>query len=112
MQKKYMWVWTIIVVLIVVGVSGYLIFHKSSTPASTSTTQSTTSSKTTTNNNIIQTKTASGIGQYLADSSGNTLYTYSGDTKGVSNCTGSCISSWPPYGPTTSSVTLPTNVTI
>jgi len=112
MQKKNMGIWSIIVVLFVIGVGGYLIFHKSPKPATTSTKQSTTSSKTAINKGIIQTKTVSGIGLYLADSSDNSLYTYSGDTQGVSNCTGSCISSWPPYSPTTSSVTLPTNVTI
>jgi predicted lipoprotein with Yx(FWY)xxD motif len=112
MQKKNSWIWTAIVVLIVIGVGGYLIFHKSPKPAATSNTQSTTSTKTATNNGIIQTKTASSVGQYLATSSNSALYTYSGDTQGVSNCTGSCITSWPPYAPTTSTATLPTNVTI
>lgn len=112
MQKKNMWIWTIIVVLIVIGVGGYLIFHKSPKPTPVSNTQSTTSTKSTTSNDIIQTKTASSIGQYLANPSNEALYTYSGDTQGVSNCTGSCIASWPPYSPSTSSATLPTNVTI
>ncbi len=37
------------------------------------------------------------LGQYLASSNGMTLYTYSKDTSGVSNCSGSCASNWPPY---------------
>jgi predicted lipoprotein with Yx(FWY)xxD motif len=113
MQKKNTWIGSIIIILIIVVVGGFLIFHKSSKPATTSSNQSTTNSSTTAvNNDIVKTKTASGIGQYLANSNGAALYTYSGDTKGVSNCTGSCADDWPPYSPSSSSATLPANITI
>ena len=39
------------------------------------------------------------IGTYLTDGQGMTLYTFTHDTADVSNCTGACLSKWPPYGP-------------
>jgi predicted lipoprotein with Yx(FWY)xxD motif len=35
-------------------------------------------------------------GDVLTDSKGMTLYTFSKDGKGVSNCTGACAELWPP----------------
>jgi predicted lipoprotein with Yx(FWY)xxD motif len=43
---------------------------------------------------VIGTSSVSGL--HLVDGSGRTLYQYSGDSAGVSNCTGSCASVWPP----------------
>ena len=106
-----------IVVVLVLAVGGYLLFHKSS-PSTTTTnaygatstnTPSTTSSS---SSSIVQTKTASNVGSYLADSSGAALYNYGADTTGVSNCSGGCLSAWPAYAPTSTSATLPANVTI
>lgn len=37
------------------------------------------------------------VGSYLIAYNGMTLYTYSSDTAGVSNCSGSCAKNWPPY---------------
>lgn len=114
MQKKLL----IGILILVVLVGGaYAIFHKTdiSTPNYSASTGNTSTSKKTSSSSgdIIQTETASNVGQYLANSSGNALYTYGGDTNSVSNCSGSCIYSWPPYGPTASSTTtLPTNITI
>ena len=96
----------IVALLVIVG-GAYAIFHKSSSPASDS---SSNSSKASTA--IIQTKTASGTGQYLADANGDALYTYGADTSGVSNCSGSCIYAWPVYSPTSSTVTPPANLTV
>jgi predicted lipoprotein with Yx(FWY)xxD motif len=61
---------------------------------------------------LIQTKTNSTVGQYLADGNGKTLYTYGADTSGVSNCSGSCLTDWPVYAATSTSSTLPANVTV
>jgi predicted lipoprotein with Yx(FWY)xxD motif len=44
-------------------------------------------------------RTSPTLGTYLTDASGMTLYTYAKDTTGVSNCTGGCLTAWPPYGP-------------
>lgn len=60
---------------------------------------------------IITTKTDSKLGQYLADSKGKALYTYGADTTGVSNCTGSCLATWPIYE-ATNTTDLPANVTV
>ncbi|HTB48698.1 MAG TPA: hypothetical protein VK712_01300 [Verrucomicrobiae bacterium] len=38
------------------------------------------------------------------------LYTYGADTSGTSNCTGSCLSSWPAYQDTGSTAGLPTGI--
>ena len=37
------------------------------------------------------------LGSYLVAANGMTLYTYTKDTAGVSNCTGTCAVNWPPY---------------
>lgn len=50
--------------------------------------------------------------QYGVGANGMTLYTFDKDTKGVSNCTGSCAEIWPPYTTATTSSTLPANVTL
>ena len=115
-MKKNTWILTTVILVIVIGVGSYFIWHKSSPTPNASSSQSSSSSSannTPASSDIIQTETASNVGQYLADSSGNALYTYNADSKGVSNCTGSCLTSWPVYGPSSSSSsTLPTNVTI
>ena len=35
------------------------------------------------------------LGDFLVDGSGMTLYMFTKDTKGVSNCTGNCLKNWP-----------------
>ncbi|WP_318036018.1 COG4315 family predicted lipoprotein [Halobacillus shinanisalinarum] len=37
------------------------------------------------------------VGKYLADTEGKTLYIFTEDKKGVSNCTGKCLSNWPAF---------------
>ena len=36
------------------------------------------------------------LGQFLVDSKGMTLYMFTNDTEGVSNCSGQCATNWPP----------------
>ncbi len=36
------------------------------------------------------------LGPILTDSKGNTVYVFAKDSKGMSNCNGSCASEWPP----------------
>jgi predicted lipoprotein with Yx(FWY)xxD motif len=69
-----------------------------------------TPSKTSTAAAVVVTKTDSKGTKYLADPAGKTLYTYDQDTDNKSNCTGSCLSTWPAYKATSSSASLPTNV--
>jgi len=98
-----------IIVVIVVIIGGYAIFHKSNK----STRHGTTSSRSNppaVNNAVLTTKTDSSLGQYLADPSGKALYTYGGDSSGVSNCTGSCLATWPAYQDMGSTSGLPSGV--
>jgi len=39
------------------------------------------------------------FGRILTDDAGRTLYLFSNDTKGKSNCAGVCASTWPVYAP-------------
>lgn len=48
-------------------------------------------------NLILGLNTGSTLGSYLSAYNGMTLYTYSPDKPGVSNCTGTCAANWPPY---------------
>lgn len=105
-----------LIVVIIVAIGAYAIFHKSSSTSSSTnaygtTTPATTTKPAATKSGIIQVKTSSSVGQYLADSNGNALYTYGGDKAGVSNCSGACVANWPIYKPG-STTSLPTNVTV
>lgn len=87
-----------VVAIIVIAGGAYALFYKSPKPTPrTASSSSSQSSVTATNNTILVTKTNASVGQYLADSSGKTLYTYNADSKGASNCTGSCLHIWPAY---------------
>ena len=106
-----------LVVLVIIAGGAWAIFHKSSNSTSNNTNSSTYSAASNSvpnqpvqSANVIQTKTDPTLGQYLATSAGLPLYTYKLDTAGVSNCTGSCLSSWPAYTATSSVVNLPANI--
>lgn len=38
-----------------------------------------------------------GVGSYLADAKGKTLYTFKNDMPGMSHCEGACLDNWPAY---------------
>lgn len=40
-----------------------------------------------------------GLGSYLTDTSGKTLYVFTKDTAGTTACSGSCLAKWPAFGP-------------
>jgi predicted lipoprotein with Yx(FWY)xxD motif len=44
----------------------------------------------------VQSMQKDGIGQYLADGKGMTLYYFAKDSPGKSVCTGDCLTKWPP----------------
>jgi predicted lipoprotein with Yx(FWY)xxD motif len=58
-------------------------------------------------NGIYLIKNSAALGTYLSDLNSRTLYTYSADSKGVSNCTGSCLLNWPAYEVNGAVVNLP-----
>ena len=45
----------------------------------------------------IKIQEKAGIGKYLTDTEGKTLYSFKKDTLGKSACTGPCIEKWPIY---------------
>ena len=47
--------------------------------------------------NSVQLKTDPTLGQYLADSTGRTLYVFSPDVAGQSVCSGNCLIAWPVF---------------
>jgi predicted lipoprotein with Yx(FWY)xxD motif len=90
---------------------GYALFHDSTKSSNNSSNTNTGQNKASVNDNgVFQVKTDAAIGQYLADPAGKPLYTYNADTSGVSNCTGSCLSNWPAYQPTSTLASLPAGV--
>jgi predicted lipoprotein with Yx(FWY)xxD motif len=88
-------VWIVVLVIIVIG--GVWWWNVSSTPADTTTT---TSSTTTPEGYTIGESNSPTFGEYLVTPSGMALYTYTSDTPGVSNCSASCATTWPPYSVT------------
>ncbi len=54
---------------------------------------------------VLNTATSPTLGTYLVATNGMTLYKYTPDTPGKSNCTGGCAVAWPPY--TVTSAMLP-----
>lgn len=103
-----------IIILAIIVVGGYAIFHNPSNYNNNNgsgASQTSGQAKTPTiKNDILMTKTDPTLGQYLADPSGRPLYTYGSDTSGVSNCTGSCLSNWPAYQPSSTTVSLPSGI--
>jgi len=116
-----------VLIIVIIGLVAFVVWYVFNTKSNTTstlgdaanttqvaktpskTTPSTT--KTSTATQVVTTKTSSSLGQYLADTSGKTLYTYGADTTGVSNCTGSCLTDWPVYK-ATATTNLQTNVTV
>lgn len=45
----------------------------------------------------LEIKTKDGVGSYLADDKGMTLYLFKKDTVGKSACSGPCVEKWPLY---------------
>ena len=119
-MRKSAWTALGVVVVIVAAVIIYAVVHKPAKTTNATTTTTTTQQQKTTNStstsknpvSIIQTKTASSVGEYLADSNGMALYTYGADTQGKSNCEGSCLYNWPAYDASNAPATLPANVTV
>jgi len=87
-------IWLVVVVVIIVGVVWLLNRNGSSSAAAPMIPAATSTSPVPV---TLNTTTSSSLGTYLVASNGMTLYQYSKDTAGVSNCTGSCATAWPPY---------------
>ncbi len=120
-MKKGVWI-VVAIIVVILGVVVYLNKHAIKTmltgySAPATTTQNPNAPATTTQTQtqtgaVIQTLTDPAKGAYLAGANGMSLYVFDKDTKGVSNCTGGCLSVWPPYTASSATATLPTNVTV
>ena len=106
MKKNSAMVIGIIVVLVVL-VGGYAILNKSNKTTGNSSNKSSVAAV---NNSVFTTKSNSSIGQYLVAANGMALYTYGGDSSGVSNVSGSLLASWPAYVDTGPTTNLPAGV--
>jgi predicted lipoprotein with Yx(FWY)xxD motif len=95
----------VVVVVIAAGIFAYMNMNKPGTTATKSNT-----SEPLVNNAYLVTKTSTTLGEYLTDPSGKALYTFGGDKSGVSNCTGTCLATWPAYVDTGSTTDLPVGV--
>jgi len=109
----------LIVVAAVVLYGGYRVYHHFTfkqpvAPVVVAPTNSPTASPEAMLNGVYKTMSDSKGVSYLTDEKGMTLYTYSKDTAGVSNCSGTCLINWPAFGPKTepAASTLPTNITV
>lgn len=104
----------VVILVLIVLVGAYLYRSKIKsmfTGYSTPQTQTASTVPPATTGEIIITKTDATKGAYLAGPNGMTLYVFDKDTVGVSNCSGSCATLWPPYVTTAAPATLPANVT-
>jgi predicted lipoprotein with Yx(FWY)xxD motif len=117
-MKKKLWVAAVVVAVVLVAAGAYAAMNRTgSSPAAVGTASnapSTAAQQPPSSSNkpaIVQTKTDPSQGTYLADASGHPLYTYGGDVRGASNCTGQCISDWPAYT-AAATTSLPTNVSV
>lgn len=114
--KRPLWQW--ILLYVVIGGLIYLAIyffiigsHNNANPYSVSSHQSQTKSNApAASNAILVTKSDPTLGKYLANSSGQPLYIHKSDSNGMSNCTGSCLTTWPAYQDKGSTKNLPVDV--
>jgi len=97
-------VWIVILIIVVIG--GLYWWASSSmqpAPQTATETPTETSSQSVSNPVLSYTTSTTSVGTYLVSSNSMmTLYQYSKDTSGVSNCTGTCATTWIPYTVSTS----------
>ncbi|HEX5430174.1 MAG TPA: hypothetical protein VFX17_03820 [Patescibacteria group bacterium] len=84
----------------------------SSTDNSNSTSTDNTTPPPPTSSAVLATSSNATLGNFLTATNGMTLYRYTNDTPGVSNCSGTCATNWPPYTVTAaSSLTAAADIT-
>jgi predicted lipoprotein with Yx(FWY)xxD motif len=100
-MKKF--IIALVVIVVVVLVYLFASHHSVTTPVSAPVADTTSQVGTTSaaavpgDNLTLGQSNDPSLGDYLVAYNGMTLYTYSPDTAGVSNCTGGCAANWPPY---------------
>jgi predicted lipoprotein with Yx(FWY)xxD motif len=95
----------IIVVIVIVVIGGIVLLTMSGSGSqSASATATTTQVATTATLNV---GSNAQFPSYLTAANGMALYTFKSDTAGVSNCTGTCATEWPPYTVTSGAALTP-----
>ncbi len=103
-MRKPLW-WTSLLVLMLVLAA----CQPAGTPTAAPTTASSGAIPATGGQGTVNIVTVSGVGKYLVDNKGMTLYIYTKDTPDTSTCTGGCAKAWPPFT-ATGNVTAGTGV--
>lgn len=116
-MKKTWTVVIVIVVLIIVGYGGYRVWHHMNAQQAASIHPAVAQKpilkpSTAITNDVYKTTSSSSLGTILTDTKGMTLYTYSKDTNGVSNCSAECLTAWPAYLASAKTSGLPANVSV
>ncbi len=112
-MRKYIYILIVIVAAIVLweifGIKKPAVAPTIAT--NTTTTEGATGTPPSVQSGYFSQLTTSSLGTYLTDKNGMTLYTFVNDKPDVSNCTGTCLEKWPPYGPGISATgTAPVNL--
>lgn len=101
-MKKSSIVWLVIIIIILIA--GIWYFSTGSSSNTTSVGANTPSSTASTSAGadiahiiVLETASTTKLGTVLVAMNGMTLYQYTKDAPGVSNCTGQCAAIWPPY---------------
>ena len=105
MNNKNIVIGLLIVIVVLVGGYGayrlYNHYHRLQTARTVATapakTVKPTATPTPSANVVLNTATNAKLGTYYTDLKGMTLYTFSNDKPGVSNCNGACLTLWPAY---------------
>jgi predicted lipoprotein with Yx(FWY)xxD motif len=127
-MKKLWTVVGVIIVLAVLGYGGYRVYHhytyKPAPPPPAATNTQAMKAKPTEamkaspseammqETSLIKMTPAGKLGTIITDPKGMTLYTYSTDTKGVSNCSGACLKAWPAYVAQSQTGKFPANISV
>ena len=96
-------IWSVVAVIIVLGAWYWFMQPSTSGVPSPSTALGTQGSQNQTNTGqpavapLLTVAHDAKLGDYLVATNGMTLYRYTKDTSGVSNCSGTCAVNWPPY---------------
>jgi predicted lipoprotein with Yx(FWY)xxD motif len=101
-RTSTIWLIIVIVIVIIAGVWVWLATQSSGYPTTPTGVISPTSTSDGSGAPMIpsltlNTASSSALGTFLVAANGMTLYKYTPDTPGVSNCTGECAVAWPPY---------------
>jgi predicted lipoprotein with Yx(FWY)xxD motif len=89
--------WIIIIIAVVLIGGGLIWWYASMSPSYTAPATSQATTTTPSAGPTLVLGSGAKFPSYLAAANGMALYTFKSDTTGVSDCSGSCATIWPPY---------------